>query len=174
MSMDLLSRLMGVYSPAVHGMPQSAHGTLLQGTHLKTHHWTHRCCRERVLSVRMAARLPLGVGTKPSACGMSKRMRSATPSPNTRMMLDCCVQSRWQDAREWWYGTTIASGSFDGTVLLWKFPVVMADTEVLGDLNGDGVVNVQDVVLIAASFGTAGENNADLKATVSSTFKISF
>ena len=59
-------------------------------------------------------------------------------------------------------GTTIASGSFDGTVLLWKFPVVMADTEVLGDLNGDGVVNVQDVVLIAASFGEAGENNADL------------
>ena len=59
-------------------------------------------------------------------------------------------------------GTTIASGSFDGTVLLWKFPVVMADTEVLGDLNGDGIVNIQDVVLIAASFGEAGENNADL------------
>ena len=72
------------------------------------------------------------------------------------------LQSRWQDAREWWYGTTIASGSFDGTVLLWKFPVVMVATEVLGDLNGDGVVNVQDVVLIATSFGEAGENNADL------------
>ena len=38
----------------------------------------------------------------------------------------------------------------------------MVATEVLGDLNGDGVVNVQDVVLIAASFGEAGENNADL------------
>ena len=38
----------------------------------------------------------------------------------------------------------------------------MADTEVLGDLNGDGIVNIQDVVLIAASFGTAGENGADL------------
>ena len=36
MSMDLLSRLMGVYSPAVHGMPQSAHGTPATGTHLKT------------------------------------------------------------------------------------------------------------------------------------------
>ena len=59
-------------------------------------------------------------------------------------------------------GTTIASGSFDGTVLLWKFPVVMVATEVLGDLNGDGIVNIQDVVLIAASFGEAGENNADL------------
>ena len=33
----------------------------------------------------------------------------------------------------------------------------MVATEVLGDLNGDGVVNVQDVVLIATSFGEAGE-----------------
>ena len=38
----------------------------------------------------------------------------------------------------------------------------MVATEVLGDLNGDGIVNIQDVVLIAASFGEAGENNADL------------
>ena len=27
----------------------------------------------------------------------------------------------------------------------------------LADVNGDGVVNIQDVVLVAASFGAAGE-----------------
>ncbi len=59
-------------------------------------------------------------------------------------------------------GSTIASGSFDGTVLLWAFPDVMVATEVLGDLNGDGMVNIQDIVLIAASFGESGESSADL------------
>ena len=59
-------------------------------------------------------------------------------------------------------GSTIASGSFDGTVLLWAFPDVMVATEVLGDVNGDGMVNIQDIVLIAASFGESGESNADV------------
>ncbi len=59
-------------------------------------------------------------------------------------------------------GSTIASGSFDGTVLLWAFPDVMVATGIVGDLNGDGMVNIQDIVLIAASFGEAGENGADL------------
>ena len=59
-------------------------------------------------------------------------------------------------------GSTIASGSFDGTVLLWEFPIVITAAEVVGDLNGDGVVNVQDIVLIAASFGESDEGRADL------------
>ena len=59
-------------------------------------------------------------------------------------------------------GSTIASGSFDGTVLLWVFPDVILAPEVVADLNGDGMVNIQDIVLIAASFGEAGENGADL------------
>ena len=59
-------------------------------------------------------------------------------------------------------GSKIASGSFDGTVLLWAFPDVMAAAEIVGDLNGDGMVNIQDIVLIASSFGEAGESNADL------------
>ena len=58
--------------------------------------------------------------------------------------------------------TTIASGSVDGTVLLWAFPDVMIATAVLGDLNGDGMVNIQDIMLIAASFGASDENDADL------------
>ena len=61
-----------------------------------------------------------------------------------------------------WLPYAIASGSFDGTVLLWAFPDVMVATEVLGDLNGDGMVNIQDIVLIAASFGESGESNADV------------
>ena len=60
-------------------------------------------------------------------------------------------------------GSTIASGGgYDGTVLLWAFPDVMLTTEVVGDLNGDGMVNIQDIVLIAASFGETGESDADL------------
>ena len=58
--------------------------------------------------------------------------------------------------------TTIASGSFDGTVLLWTFPDIMAAPEIVGDLNNDGMVNIQDIVLIAASIGETGESDADL------------
>ena len=59
-------------------------------------------------------------------------------------------------------GSTIASGSFDGTVLLWTFPMLAEARVILADVNADGVVNIQDIVLIAASFGAAGENTADL------------
>ena len=58
--------------------------------------------------------------------------------------------------------TTIASGSIDGTVLLWTFPDITAAIEILGDLNSDGIVNVLDIVLIAASIGESGESDADL------------
>ena len=59
-------------------------------------------------------------------------------------------------------GSTIASGSVDGTVLLWEFPMLTKAAEILADVNGDGVVNIQDVVLIAAEFGAAGEKRTDL------------
>ena len=59
-------------------------------------------------------------------------------------------------------GRTIASGSYDGTVLLWAFPDVMVATEIVGDVNGDGMVNIQDIVLIASSFGESGGSDADL------------
>ena len=38
----------------------------------------------------------------------------------------------------------------------------LSSEELVDDVNGDGVFNIQDVVLIAASFGASGENNADL------------
>ena len=56
-------------------------------------------------------------------------------------------------------GSTLASGSGDGTVLLWEIGVPKQLKE---DINGDGVVNIQDLVLIAAQFGQTGENKADV------------
>lgn len=57
-------------------------------------------------------------------------------------------------------GRTLASGSEDGTALLWDFtPFVL---QIPGDVNGDGVVNVQDLVLIASYFGETGVNTADV------------
>ena len=57
-------------------------------------------------------------------------------------------------------GKTIASGSFDGTVLLWE--LTPPTLPVTGDVNGDGGVNIQDLVLVAGQFGQSGENRADV------------
>ena len=55
----------------------------------------------------------------------------------------------------------LASGSRDGTVLLWELtpPEPPQHTE---DVNGDGSVNIQDLVLVAANLGQAGQNTADV------------
>ncbi len=58
-------------------------------------------------------------------------------------------------------GRTLASGSGDGTVLLWDIPSTPTQ-QVKGDVNGDGVVNIQDLVLVAGRFGQTGQNDADL------------
>ena len=62
-------------------------------------------------------------------------------------------------------GLTLASGSGDGTVLLWELtPSTPTPTpqQVKGDVNGDGVVNIQDLVLVAGRFGQTGQNDADM------------
>ena len=73
-------------------------------------------------------------------------------------------------------GTTLASGSADGTVLLWtlrnlpygnvlKPELVLApDTpeNIAADVNGDGIVNIQDLVAVTAAFGKTGETPADV------------
>ena len=56
-------------------------------------------------------------------------------------------------------GSILASGSRDGTVLLWEIGVPKQLKE---DINGDGVVNIQDMVLVAAQFGQTGDNKADV------------
>lgn len=57
-------------------------------------------------------------------------------------------------------GTTLASGSSDGTILLWK-----VDTAVLQnplDVNGDGVISILDLVAVASKLGQTGQDPADV------------
>ena len=57
-------------------------------------------------------------------------------------------------------GNTLASGSGNGTILLWE--LTPPTLPVTGDVNGDGGVNILDLVLVAGQFGQSGENRADV------------
>lgn len=67
-------------------------------------------------------------------------------------------------------GGTLASGSRDGIVFLWSVtplsvavePVTRLPAQAEVDVNADGVVNIQDLVLISANFGKTGQNVADV------------
>ena len=60
-------------------------------------------------------------------------------------------------------GRTLASGIEDGTVLLWKItPLPVAEERIPEDVNADGNVNIQDLVLVAANLGETGQNTADV------------
>ena len=62
-------------------------------------------------------------------------------------------------------GQTLASGSDDRTIFLWDLTSAPPKTDSLKeDVNGDGVVNIQDLVLVASRFGETGENAADVNA----------
>ena len=55
-------------------------------------------------------------------------------------------------------GRTLATGSEDGTLFLWELP----PPTVFGDVNRDGVVNLQDLMHVSLSFGRIGQNDTDL------------
>ena len=57
-------------------------------------------------------------------------------------------------------GNTLASASRDGTVLLWE--VIPSTPTLTEDVNGDGVVNILDLVFVASNFGQTGPNDADV------------
>ena len=59
-------------------------------------------------------------------------------------------------------GNTIASGSRDGTILLWEPTPRTVQPQVTGDVNQDGVVNIQDLVFVAGRFGQSSHNSADV------------
>lgn len=60
-------------------------------------------------------------------------------------------------------GSILASrGKGDGTVYLWEVGTAGTPSQRKEDISGDGVVNIQDLVLVAAQFGQTGENRADV------------
>lgn len=62
-------------------------------------------------------------------------------------------------------GRTLASGIEDGTVLLWEItPLPVVEERIPEDVNADGNVNIQDLVLVATNLGETGQNTADVNA----------
>ena len=60
-------------------------------------------------------------------------------------------------------GRTLASGIENGTVLLWDItPLPATQERIPEDVNADGNVNIQDLVLVAANLGETGQNAADV------------
>ncbi len=64
-------------------------------------------------------------------------------------------------------GSMLASGSWDQTVQVWEMvPTTSASepAQLVGDINADGVVNIQDLVIVASEFGQTGtgQNAADV------------
>ena len=57
------------------------------------------------------------------------------------------------------HGNLLTSGSVDGTVLLWE---VRGANQLKEDINDDGVVNIQDLVMVAVQFGQTGDSKADV------------
>ena len=55
-------------------------------------------------------------------------------------------------------GSLVASGDTQGIVRLWQVRMILEnqeEEEVSADLNGDGKVNIQDLVIVASHFGTS-------------------
>ena len=58
---------------------------------------------------------------------------------------------------------TLASVSRDGTIILWDLaPTPLEPPRLTADVNNDGSVNIQDLVAVAAAFGTTGETPNDV------------
>ena len=59
-------------------------------------------------------------------------------------------------------GNTLATTGYGGVIYLWNYPFAIERPTLLADINGDGVVDINDLVLVAANFGKIGENLADV------------
>ena len=59
-------------------------------------------------------------------------------------------------------GETLASASWDGTVLVWDLAPLNIKKWSMGDINRDDEVNILDVVQVAANLGKIGVNGADV------------
>ena len=58
-------------------------------------------------------------------------------------------------------GGTLASVSRSGRVLRWSLPPCKRE-RLAEDVNGDGIVNIQDLIAVAAALGETGESPADV------------
>ena len=103
----------------------------------------------------MVRRLPAGVRTKSVYGMLAQAIPSRTLTGHTSVVYSVSVSAD---------GQTLASGSADGTVLLWALtPASTPEPERLAeDVNGDGTVNIQDLVSVAANLGQSGNNPADV------------
>ena len=59
-------------------------------------------------------------------------------------------------------GKTLASSHERGTILLWDYGSFFKTTKHAADVNRDGVVDIHDLVVVAAKFGQNGQNDADV------------
>ena len=59
-------------------------------------------------------------------------------------------------------GSILASRGTDSTVYLWKVGTAGTPSQRKEDINGDGVVNIHDLVMVASQFGQTSENGADV------------
>ena len=57
-------------------------------------------------------------------------------------------------------GGTLASASYDGTILLWETKIEESLIKIPEDVNGDGIVNINDLTFVAGYLGHVGEGNA--------------
>ncbi len=59
-------------------------------------------------------------------------------------------------------GKTFASSHEHGTILLWDYGSFFNTSSHAADVNNDGVVDIHDLVVVAANFGKTGINDADV------------
>ena len=59
-------------------------------------------------------------------------------------------------------GKTLASSHERGIILLWDYESYFNTTIHAEDVNNDGVVDVHDLIVVAANFGQSGPNDADV------------
>ena len=59
-------------------------------------------------------------------------------------------------------GKTLASSHEQGTILLWDYGSFFNTTRHAADVNNDGLVDIHDLVVVAANFGKTGINDADV------------